>query len=231
MLSGITLLALAAAACLPAGASGSPSDAPPPEPDSAMLAALAAEITPPTDADFAVRSGMVAAAPPQTPASLITEPLQTGAFCQKRQSHGVHVVQKYVSAGGWGWTNYQIRASVWAGDMCKNSDITVNVAEPGGVVPQRGGYIWIDTWVRYYNTQRRTIGDWINVPVTAGWPTRTYSRRISMTNNTQAVQVLIRSNVWIKQDASNWVPMTSYAFTICNLQYTSARSPGRCYGS
>lgn len=137
-------------------------------------------------------------------------------------------MQKYVSASGWGWTNYQIRASAWGGDMCNNTDISVSIGEPGGVVAQRGGYVSSIVYVRYINMRNNAIGNWIAVPLTYSWPTRQYRRTISMNDSTQALQVAIGSNVWIKQDASNWVPMTAVAWSVCQLRFTGRNNPGGC---
>lgn len=163
-----------------------------------------------------------------TPASAAADP-----WCAKRAAHGTHVVQKWVPAGGWGWTNWQVRASVWADDLCERGDINVSVGIPNNVVAQRGGHLEVLAWARYYNSASRTVGQWIPLKLVGTWPSYTFrppnGSHISMNRTTHTYQVAISTTAWIRQDASRWVPMAR-AWTFCGTIYSSRQLPGQCWG-
>lgn len=163
-----------------------------------------------------------------TPASAAAEP-----WCAKRAATGTHVVQKWVAASGWGWTNWQVRTNVWAADMCNRGDINVSVTIPYNVVTQRGGSIEVNAWARYYNSASRTYGNWIPLKLVSTWPSYTFrppnGSYIGMNSTTHTLQVAVGTTAWIKQDASRWVPVAQ-AWTYCGLMYTSPSLPGSCSG-
>ena len=145
--------------------------------------------------------GVIAAAP----ASAAAHP-----WCAKRAAHGTHVVQKWVWAGGWGWTNWQVKASVWAADLCDRGEVNVSVTIPDNPVARRGGNLKVLAWARYYNSASRTYSQWIALKLVGTWPSYTFrppnGSHIAMNRKTHT------------------------AWTYCGLMYTSPGVPGQCSG-
>jgi hypothetical protein len=158
---------------------------------------------------------------------------------EKRVATGSHTIQKVFLAGGWGWTNWPVRASVFAVDSCNRGTINVSIHLPESAVDQKGGAVNVQgVYVRYFDKKTMAAGNWIRLkhaPYLSS-QARDYvfvapnGQSISMNDTTMTWMVAIQTAAWTRQDGSNWVGLGS-GWVVCQLAYTTPGSPGSCSGT